>query len=80
MRSWEVSQRGLSGILSIPKNSANAGSTATSSIQRHTPSCSPQTLKMIALMTKAANWPETIITSLRVTMLPRVSTGDTSAR
>jgi hypothetical protein len=35
---------------------------------------------MIALMMKAANWPETIITSLRVTMLPRVSTGDTSAR
>jgi hypothetical protein len=57
----------------MPMNRAMAGSTATSSIQRQTESCSPQMLKMMALMTKAANWPETIITSLRVTRLPRRS-------
>ena len=64
----------------MPMNSAIAGRTATTSMTRQTPGCSPQTLKMIALMMNAANWPLTIITSLRVTMPPRRSTGATSAR
>ena len=79
-RSLRTSQRGLSGIRSMPTNSAIAGSTATASMERQTPSFSPQTWKMIALMMNAANCPLTIMTSLRVTMLPRRSYGAISER
>lgn len=54
-RSCDDNHRGLSGIRSMPRNSRMAGSTATSSMNRQTESCSPQSWKMIALTTKAAN-------------------------
>ena len=79
-RPCRMSQRGLSGTTSIPKNSTTAGSEATTSIQRQTPACSGTTAARTAFTTNAASWPDTIISSLVVTMRPRRAAGASSAR
>ncbi len=79
-RLCEASQRGLSGMTSIPNHSTTAGIVARTSIQRHTPPDSPPTRAMTALEVNASNCPLTIISSLRVTSAPRRSAGEISAR
>jgi hypothetical protein len=54
-RLLEASQRGLSGITSMPNHSTTAGSVAMTSIQRHTPPDSPPTRAMTALDVKASS-------------------------
>ncbi|CAM5525374.1 hypothetical protein SCHAM137S_01881 [Streptomyces chartreusis] len=76
----EASQRGLSGMTSMPNHSTTAGTVAMTSIQRHTPPDSPPTRAMTALDVNASNCPLTIMSSLRVTSAPRRSAGETSAR
>jgi hypothetical protein len=54
-RLWEASQRGLSGMTSMPNQSTTAGIVAITSIQRQTPPDSPPTSARIALEVKASN-------------------------
>src|SRR6478736_5798660 len=77
---FSTSQRGDSGIRSMPKNKATAGSAQTANIKRQTPSTWPRVTPRIAFTTNADNWPTTIANSLRPVIDPRISYGASSAR
>ena len=73
VRPCAISQRGDSGMRSIPMKSASAGRAQTANIHRHTLSCSPQRLPMMAFTMNAASCPPTTMSSLRPESDPRIS-------
>jgi hypothetical protein len=72
-------QRGESGTTNSPAKNATAGIAAIASIQRHTFGSS-MSWSRTAFMTNASNCPVTIMSSLIVTIRPRMCTGAISAR